>query len=213
MSRACECCNGDGVIDMRRFAYADSNPAEPCPDCGGTGRGPKRHVYRPGDKVRILRPLFVRRVGYPLVWYEIEDEQLYADPRIVQALRAFGLARRVPFGGTVAVCDEIPRHLQIAFAKEYVAQNRFGGNARTIHYHAPGTGYDMPLNWTCGPAEVVRKRVAKTGTRFPGRIYRSGSDYDEDYEPGGLENCRTHILLDLGCGYEIEACNVEPWTK
>lgn len=33
----CECCNGEGTIDMRRFAYADSDPAVECPDCEGAG--------------------------------------------------------------------------------------------------------------------------------------------------------------------------------
>lgn len=33
----------------------------------------KPHIYRPGDKVRIVNPKFVRRVGYPLVWHEVSD--------------------------------------------------------------------------------------------------------------------------------------------
>lgn len=179
----------------------------------------KSHVYRPGDRVRIVNPKFVRRVGYPLVWHEVTDEQLYGHPAIMQALRALGLARRVPFGRTAAVCDDIPRHLQIAFAKEYVLQHKFGGPERTLHYHDPDAprafgdprGGNYPLNWDCGGAEVLRKRVVKTGTYFPPYVPGAWAGPDAEGDPGGLENIKTHVLLDLGSGYEIEACNVEPW--
>lgn len=167
----------------------------------------KAHIYRVGDKVRILRPRFVRRVGYPLVWHEVKDVQLYADPRIGSALRALGL-HPASLEGLARGHDEIPRHLQIAFAKEFVAQNNFGGKERSIYYHPDGDpGWQMPLNWTCGPAKVVGKRVVKTGTYYHGRIDRDG-----DGEPGGLNDCKTHVLLCLGMGYEIEARNVEHWT-
>lgn len=170
----------------------------------------KKHIYRVGDKVRIVTPKFVRRVGYPLVWTEIDDALLYDDERIGKALLALGCFPAL-LGDLQRPADDIPRHLQVAFAQEYVLQHKFGGNERTIHYHDPVTSsYRMLLNWTCGPAGVLGKRVAKTGTRFPA-WYSRDPEYDET--PGGLDNCQTHVLLSLGMGYEIEACNVEPWSR
>lgn len=167
----------------------------------------KRHIYRPGDKVRITVPLFVRRVGYPLVWYEVTDEQLYADPAIGRALLAFGL-QPARDGGFPLAADDIPRHLQIAFAKEYVLTHSFGGNARTIHYW---TGAETLPNvfdtvawgryYRVGTVHtVVGRRHVKTGTRYPAG--------DED--PGGLNDMKVHTLLKFSDTVEIEACNVEP---
>jgi hypothetical protein len=175
----------------------------------------KKHIYRRGDKVRIVEPKLVRRVGYPLMWREITDEQLYADPRIMRALRAFGLTRHVPFGCTAAVSDNIPRHLQLAFAKEYVLKHGFGGNERSIHYYG---GEHMPDNvafptiwldyYGVGTVhEVLTTRRVKTGTRFAG--YTQGYGDDEDYHPGGLAGMKVHTLLKLSGEVEIEACNVE----
>jgi hypothetical protein len=161
----------------------------------------KKHIYRVGDKVRIVNPLFVRRVGYPLVWTEVTDEQLDNDEHSAKVAKA------------MRGCEpsELPRYLQIAIAKMYVEERAFGGNERSIHYRPEGDGgWQMPLNWTYGPAEVVRKRLVKTGTRFPASQGYIGRDYEVDYMPGGLADCKTHVLLDLGMGYEIEACNVEP---
>ncbi len=157
----------------------------------------KKTVIRVGDKVRIINPKFVRRVGYPLVWYDVTDEQLDADERCQKIAEAAGWPEP----------SELPRYLQIAVAKLYVEQRAFGGNERTIHYT---DDVRIPfLNWECGPAEVVGKRVVKTGVRFAARYGVSSYDGEPWEEPGGLDDCKTHILLDLGSGYEIEACNVE----
>jgi hypothetical protein len=47
---------------------------------GGEACTVKKQVIRVGDRVRIVNSLAVRRVGYPLVWYDIK-EQVEADPR------------------------------------------------------------------------------------------------------------------------------------
>lgn len=211
----CPTCEGAGLIQPESQAgvIGSGEPFE-CPDCDGTGNGKPRITYHVGDKVRILKPQFVRRVGYPLVWYEVEDAQLYRDVRIGAALAALGLRCAEKGALLEGAMDDIPRHLQRAFAMEWVAQNRFGGNERTIHYHPAGDGtsaYGMPLNWTCGPTEVLRKRVVKTGTRFAPYVPGAWAGPDAESEPGGLADCKTHVLLDLGMGYEIEARNVEPW--
>ena len=49
----------------------------------------KKHVYREGDKVRIVRSRFVKRVGYALHPHDLRDE-MEADPRFKEALKALG---------------------------------------------------------------------------------------------------------------------------
>lgn len=55
----CECCNGEGTIDFRRFAYADSDPAVPCPDCNGAG---ELEVVEPAPSVEVDLLAEVRRL-------------------------------------------------------------------------------------------------------------------------------------------------------
>lgn len=151
-------------------------------------------IIRPGDKVRVLRDRFIERIGYSLVWWMFEDE-VESDPRTADALRALGWQ------------GNIPRSFVIAVAKMRVEERGFGGNERKIFYHETG-GYGR---WPGCVLEVYSKRIAKTGTRFPpsGGIGSDGEYWDY---PGGLENCRTHIILNTDAG-EIEACDVELVTR
>lgn len=162
----------------------------------------KPHVYRPGDKVRIVNPKFVRRVGYPLVWYEIDEALLDNDEQSARIANAMGWPEP----------SKLPRFALQVVAKLYVLERRFGGNERTIHYWpdtgAPPNVFDT-LAWgryyAAGTEhKIISRRLAKTGRRFPayGR--------DDDWEPGGLDDCKTHVLLRLSGEVEIEACNVEP---
>lgn len=177
----------------------------------------KKDVIRIGDTIRVLKPLWVKRVGYPLVWTDLIDE-VQQDPRTRQALEVLGIyeplqqrdGNRLTFL-SIDPNEEHPHEFVRAVARLRVEQRRFGGNVRSIHYVplAPeGSWLDMLLThaphhgYVGREFEVLGKRIAKTGTRF------AASGSDEDWEPGGLENCRTHILLKTWAG-EIEACNVE----
>lgn len=171
----------------------------------------KRHIYRPGDQVEILRPRWIKRVGYPLHWKDLIDN-LQELPGYTQAVQALGFD---PQG-------HVPFYLCQAIAKVHVERNNFGGNERTIHYCPLHDGGDrlnilldpwlMPKHGYVGRVvEVYSKRMAYTGTRFPSR---SGKDADTpngpgDYweESGGLDNRKGHLILRTGYG-EIEACDV-----
>lgn len=178
----------------------------------------KKQVIRIGDRVRVLRSRFVKRVGYPLVWYEIQDEvekdektwQAYC---LLQGLSPKGKENAWPFE-IKHLRDKMPRYLIQACAKLEVERRGFGGKERTIHYwpveraHEPAAYGTRVPNYAGRVFSVIGKRVAKTGKRFPssGGVHHDGEYWDE---PGGLDDCKTHILLELSCGYEIERINVE----
>lgn len=162
----------------------------------------KRHVWRPGDQLRVVNPRWVRRVGYPLVWYELMPE-VEADLKVGQAwdLLNSALVRGVPNGPIGrGPTDGVPHYFLQAAAKALVARRGFGGNERQIFYEEGGSRAGAVL-------EVLGKRVVKTGTRFPAAY---GQDHDGEHweDPGGLDNEKTHILLRTYAG-EIEAANVE----
>lgn len=163
----------------------------------------KPHIFRKGDVVRILEPKWVKRVGYPVIWTDLIDE-VRADPRTLAAWQALG------FGPILG--EDLPIEFVRGVAMQHVRQRRFGGNERSIHYMKLGPKEDkwlllddntVPHHGYVGFRAVVHgKRVVKTGVRSPG--YWSN---EEDYENGGLSDCKTHILLRTDFG-EIETIHV-----
>lgn len=175
----------------------------------------KREVIRVGDRVRVLRSRFIKRVGYPLVWYEIMDE-VRADPKTWQAYCLLeGITSEPKEDGFFYAKldrDKMPRYLIQACAKLEVERRGFGGNERTIHYLPPPTdelhSWETCPNYDGSVLTVIKKRLAKTGKRFAARggVCSDGEYWDE---PGGLDDCKTHVLLTLAVGHEIEQCDVE----
>lgn len=157
----------------------------------------KKHVYRVDDRVRVVNPRWIERIGYALIWYDLMDE-VENDPKVAEAYAV--LTGRRQYNDKIT-CT-VPRHFLIACAKTRVTERGFGGNARRIIYQH-GNSY------AAGVILVVSgKRLAKTGTRFAPSY--GGFGENEWDEPGGLADCKTHIILRLNNGYEIEACDVEP---
>jgi hypothetical protein len=152
-----------------------------------------KRPIRKGDRVRILEPKFIDRVGYPLIWGMLMDE-VENDPKVIEALSVLGLRGGQP----------VPHYLKIAIAKLRVEQRGFGGRERTIHYEKDT--YRVPCKGAV--TEVYGRRVVKTGTYYPPSAGGSNCDYDWEPEPGGLADCKSHVLLMTSHG-EIEACNVE----
>ena len=157
---------------------------------------PKSHVYRVDDRVRIVTPKWIKRIGYPLVWSDLIDE-VQADPQVKQAyLMAIGRGPNLAY-------VKVPYLFEIAVAKERVAARGFGGRERSIHYLDYGPNIQNDVG---SVQSVLRKYVAYTGTYYPPTA--SGDPYFDD-EPGGLTDRKANVILCLNGG-EIEACNVEP---
>lgn len=127
------------------------------------------------------------------------------------------------------VKPNIPWDFMAAIARGRVRERGFGGRERQLIYketlppHPRDSEFRHKL-WSASSDqipdcagrvyEVFGKKLAKTGTYFaPSSGHGSGYEPDDDwYEPGGLEDCKTHILLEIAMGW-IEACNVELVTR
>lgn len=187
----------------------------------------KSSVYRIGDHVSIVRPIVVRRVGYP---FDVHAEaarilrehtnDIFAllhkiDPAHVPAARLLEtLGRPVALECLNSTPSEEPTHdplwgVALKLAYQIGAHQQLGGRNRQL--------------WTeerpdlAGRIMTVKaKHMAYTGTYYPpssGYTY----DGDYDYEPGGLTQRKSHLLLDLtdpdvfgSYAVTIEAINVEP---
>ena len=179
----------------------------------------KKQVIRIGDTVRIVNSKAVRRVGYPLVWFDLMHE-VEEDPLTRQAYNLLAGPQETVQGGpfaNITVKDfELPRYFLKACAMLKVEQRRFGGNTRSLHYYTLAPKGECFVTDTHAPDmtgevhEVHSKRVVKTGTRFAPRSGVTHTYDGPDYwdEPGGLDDMQTHVLLMLQ-GYEFEQCNVE----
>lgn len=187
----------------------------------------KKHVYRPGDRVEIINPKWIKRIGYPLIWTDLIDEVIN-DPRSEAAWYAlkgyspdFSSKRIENHTLGISKATNLPFEFIRAVAMERVRERSFGGNERAIIYETDKeltkffpfpcdiTDTNCPMHQYWYKPEVVSKRIAKTGTRVPARSY--DNYYGEyDYEPGYLANEKTHVILKLSTGFEIEECNVKP---
>lgn len=173
----------------------------------------RKHVYRAGDEVRILRSHFIRRVGYPLHYKELacEARDLVEEKVLWEVL---GLKR-------------YNKDLVYAVAKLLVEERGFGGNERSIHYFnvvepRPSSSltdfaslaveedpYQIDNHMTdqTGSTTVVQsKYVVRTGTRVPGSGY--STDYGWEWEDGYLDKVKSHVILRTDLG-DIEVCDVE----
>lgn len=155
----------------------------------------KKTVYQVGDRVKILEPKWVDRVGYNLHYQDLIDEAR-DDPKTAEAYR---ILMGEPHGLWLSK-DKIPYYFVITVAKLMVEQRNFGGPERKIHYRPGNSIYRGAV------LEVTRKRVVTTGVRCPG--YIAGYGEDQEWISASLEDRKTHVLLLTEAG-EIEACNVE----
>ncbi len=143
-----------------------------------------------GDQVRIINPVFVDRVGYPLIWTMLEVE-FGSNPKVQEAMFLLGLNPnnyREYKDFVTGVCMATVRH------------RHFGGKERTLHTH-------VQEELTGRLVYITSKRLVKTG------IYNKeswGYTYfgEDDYQPAYLDPCKTHILLLTEYG-EIESVNVK----
>ena len=161
-------------------------------------------VIRRGDIVRVSKPIFVVRVGYPKC---IESETEIVIEKFGKHIdELLGCEEtddiKITHDGYGNARIKLAR--RIAYAR--LRLNGFGGRERKVYTK------ELPelKGVTC---YVCHIRYAKTGT------YYAPWGYGEDYEPGGLGNQKTHKILmvypdsdksfpDGHAHLEIEACNV-----
>lgn len=167
----------------------------------------KKEIIRIGDRVRIVIPKFVVRVGYPF-GLEYAENNLVSDEEKEKIRRLLGYVDGVKFGEVTKTKSYRKILHEVCLNK--LKQVGFGGNARRIHIEEISSLKDTIF-------QVSDKRVVKTGD------YMAARHWDDDYAPAYLSNCRAHVLLSGFIGFntnwnsfgekEIEVENVEKVTR
>ena len=165
-----------------------------------------------GDYVRVVTPKQFVRCGYPLSIRDImirDCREIEADfERVFAALENRTLPEPLPestqekldwifdFKSTVHSSTSATVHgmLCSAIAAYRLEKENFGGNVRSI-VEIDGV-FEQGQIW-----KVVSKKFVKTGTRFSGHVYQDSWTRESDYEPGGLDDEKTH------CVYTVERFN------
>ena len=173
----------------------------------------RKDIIRVNDVVKIINPLFVERVGYPLSRQMVKDQM---SPEEIAIIKQMFASLKIPtehhvydpkpnFEGERAYTRVLD-----AIASFQLSVKRWGGRERSIHTkHLP--------DYSERTALVVGKRCVKTGS------YKSASggysyDGEYDYEPAFLHGEKTHVILEVNlyhptlvttrAGLEIESANV-----
>lgn len=184
----------------------------------------KKRVIRVGDVVRIKEPIMVQRVGYPWTLDYVKKNKI-SEPQKndIERLLLSVSRRSWPNGVLRNIRDskEFNKILNI-LAHCILKNNDFGGKERCI-WAETVEKYKGKL------AKVVGKHIAKTGLYCPPSNSFDYYNGGYEYEPAGLSNEQTHVILHLeiytddGCWshfsefatdgeffkYHIDACNVE----
>ena len=147
----------------------------------------KKIVFRKDDLVRIINPVLVERVGYPLTIQKVIDECFSEEEqqKIDEFLRFFKCSNECrieikPSRTRVAIIH--------AIASAKLRQLGWGGKERSLHLYTVESLKDTEVY-------ICKKKVVHTGTYFaPSGGYNSWTG-EYDSEPGGLDNRKSHVLL------------------
>lgn len=170
---------------------------------------------RVGDRVRIINPLHVVRVGYPK---SVVDYENVVDAAALETfLRAQAPKRYARMKSAVDTREgrAIRRQLALILAQ----QDGFGGSERKLHTEEIPEFKDVT-----GTVRFVK--MARTGLYYPPSSSHDWETGYAEYEPGGLNKAKMHRLLIVDVdamtktshGFKpwgshditIERCNVEP---
>lgn len=144
---------------------------------------PKRHVYHVGDKIRVVIPKFVVRVGYPKQVKDYEDQaQALAGQHLDAAMRAAGV-------GAYSWDSKQWKRMVREIAYLIACNDGFGGRERSIHWE------ERP-EYERATGTITSIRTAHTGTYNPPWSCQS-YDGECDGDPGGLINEVRHRILSI----------------
>ena len=197
-----------------------------------SGKEPRKRkldpkIIRVDDRVKIINPEIVIRIGYPMSFDEAceEVDKLYRNEIIEFLNKTIYQQKDVPlYKLTLAsyinekeyIKSQTYKKIIKALAYEHMQQKEFGGREKKI--------YTKVRQELLGITSTVRNiSIKKTGIYFaPSGGYDSYSG-EYDFEPGGLDKEKTHKILELdywlsngvmSLNWEadyikIESCNVE----
>lgn len=140
------------------------------------------HIFRIGDRVRIITPDIFVRCGYPFdIQYAIDNLVTTDEKKIIQNLL------EGPFFsfGNAQWRQNYHRMLR-SLAHQRLCNEGFGGNERRIHtVNRPELAYVEGY--------VIGKRMVRTGKYSRG----SYGSYGEDGEASELRNTKCHQILKI----------------
>jgi len=182
----------------------------------------KDNIIRVGDTVKIIKPYFFKRCGYPMSFEDACDSvrTIYKDK-----ISSFILDVRLidkPNKDISILEDKNSKEFNKTFDKivsalayDYIRANKFGGKEKTIH-----TIYSP--NYKNCLMEVEKIKFVKTGIYTSGSWFGGDGYSEDDYTPAYLNKEKTHKILymsplsavffytkdDLYGNFNIEAVNV-----
>ena len=166
-----------------------------------------KDIIRVGDTVKIVNPLIISRIGYEFTYEDARKE-------IVESFKSdiYELMRKAKVSGWNKIMengawDNCMKKIVGALAYDLVSKKIKTGNRRMIYAELQEDLKDEIVT-------VVSKRTVKTGIYYPPIC--SGSSYEDyDYEPGGLKDEKTHVILEVdifnkltSSPLKIELCDV-----
>jgi len=164
----------------------------------------------------VVNPEFVTSVGYDFTYAkEFERVSQTHAQDVVEFLTKLGLGNSDWMNldiqdKTMVLAEKIdPDHPHVRRMLHALAWVSFEKNRPSRGERKLTTVRHPEYAGWCGP--VMGKRTVKTGWCYPAT---GGQDYFGEYyfEPGGLENSKTHVILTVNLGYrefDIESHNVE----
>ena len=173
-----------------------------------------------GDTVRVVAPKQFVRCGYPLSIRDVMDRDYQEIAR--DCIRVFAALEQRPeptpqpepesdwsivlnVSESASMSATVRGMLCSAIAAYRLEKDNFGGNIRKI-FEVEGVFEKGQI------LTVVAKGFVKTGKRYAGHFYRDSYSGAGDYEPGGLEDEKTHCVYTVkqyGRKYKILAQNCE----
>jgi hypothetical protein len=173
--------------------------------------------FHVGDQVIVTNPEFVTRVGYPMSYQDafdyveknhVQDIEDFLDTKLFKLKSRSELTR---FEMSSPVSDKRFGQIMQGMARIYLDSKGHGGKERTIHTVSRPELQGRVF-------EVLNKKICKTGTYY-GPWSQQSYDGEWDGGSGGLDNCKTHVILELSQGFLnfdlgkysgtwIESCNV-----
>jgi len=159
----------------------------------------KKPVFNIGDKIRVIIPETVSRIGYNLSLTDVYDEIGKHDSRI----QSFLLDVDAPWYDN-KVMGVVEEGIRKALAYGILSKRNFGGPERKIHVNKDN-------EFLGRIAKVMNKKIVRTGKYNKGSYGNEG----DDFTPAYLSNIKSHVLLlvsfiDKNYGSVwIEAKNIE----
>ena len=149
-------------------------------------------IIRVEDRVKIIYPYFVERVGYPMSHVKACDHVIDNHLKDVQEF-TFHICNKLINKNNALMSPStahVEKRIISALAYYYVGQKRFGGNKRKIY-----TKYYSKYKNVV--VRVDKIKFVKTGIYNRGSQFSGYSDlgYYEEYDPAYLSNEQTHKLL------------------